>query len=209
MKRGKFITFEGCEGVGKSTQIALLRQYFQDKGITALFLREPGGSKISEEIRSLILSTDSVGMTKECEALLYSASRAQLIGQVVRPALERGEIVVCDRFTDSTFAYQGVARGLGEDYVDALNTLACGDVMPDLTIFLDLEPRLGFARKGGADKDDRIEQEDRSFHDAVYRGYKIACKRYSDRIVAIDAGGDKEQVHDAIIRALQQRDIVD
>lgn len=209
MKRGKFITFEGCEGVGKSTQIALLREYFQDNGIKALFLREPGGSKISEEIRKLILSTDSVGMTKECEALLYSASRAQLIGQVIRPALERGEIVVCDRFTDSTFSYQGVARGLGEDYVDSLNKLACGEVMPDLTIFLDLEPKLGFARKGGADKDDRIEQENRAFHDEVYRGYKIACDRYEGRIVAIDASGEISQVHEAIIRTLQRRGIVD
>ncbi|MGN0796885.1 MAG: dTMP kinase [Christensenellales bacterium] len=208
MKRGRFITFEGCEGVGKSTQIALLRDYFEDNGVKALFLREPGGSKISEEIRKLILSTDNVGMTKECEALLYSASRAQLIGQVIRPALDRGEIVVCDRFTDSTFAYQGVARGLGEDYVDSLNALACGDVMPDLTIFLDLEPKLGFARKGGADKDDRIEQENRTFHDEVYRGYKIACERYSDRIVAIDAGGEIAQVHEAIISTLRQRGIV-
>ncbi|MGN0772017.1 MAG: dTMP kinase [Christensenellales bacterium] len=209
MKKGKFITFEGCEGVGKSTQVSLLRQYLDQRGIQALFLREPGGSSISEDIRRLILSTENVGMTGQCEALLYAASRAQLIGQIIEPALAQGKLVVCDRFTDSTFAYQGVARGLGEDYVDCLNRLACGDVIPDLTIFLDLEPQAAFLRKGGADKNDRMEQEKEEFHLNVYRGYKIACDRYKDRIVAIDASASKEQVHAAIVDALIQRDILD
>ena len=153
--KGKFVTFEGGEGVGKTTQLAMIKKYLSEEGKDAVFLREPGGNAVSERIRAVILDRQNADMTGMCEALLYSASRAQLVESVIRPALEEGKIVVCDRFTDSTFAYQGVARGLGADKIDMLNSLACGDIVPDLTVFLDLSPQQAFERKGGADKDDR------------------------------------------------------
>ena len=156
--KGKFVTFEGGEGVGKTTQLRLVRQYLEEKGVDAIFLREPGGNDISEKIRNIILDISNSAMTGMCEAMLYSAARAQLTEEVIKPALQQGKLVVCDRFIDSTFAYQGIARGLGADKVDALNRMACGGVMPDLTIFLGLSPSLAFARKGGADSDDRLEQ---------------------------------------------------
>lgn len=206
--KGKFITFEGCEGVGKTTQVELLKKYLKNTNQQAIFLREPGGSKISEQIRKLILSTENVAMTDECEAFLYSSARAQLVGEIIRPALNNGNLVICDRFIDSTFAYQGVARGLGEDYVDNLNRLACKDVIPEVTIFLDLEPSKGFARKGGADKNDRIEQEKADFHQKVYQGYKLASQKYADRIVCIDASRSIENIHSDIIGVLRDRGIV-
>ena len=148
--KGKFITFEGGEGVGKTTQLRLIREYLEDKGVDAVFLREPGGNEISEKIREVILDRANFDMTGMCEALLYSAARAQLCEKVIRPALEKGKLVICDRFTDSTFAYQGVARGLGADKIETMNNLACGDLVPDLTLFLDLRPELAFRIKGGA-----------------------------------------------------------
>ena len=189
--KGKFITFEGCEGVGKSTQVRFLKEYMTNMDQKCIFLREPGGTDISEDIRKIILDTKNVGMTNECETMLYCAARAQLIKQVIVPALEDGMTVVCDRFIDSTFAYQGVARGLGAEYVEQLNDLACNGVKPDITIFLDLSPEEAFARKGGADKNDRLEQENLEFHTKVYEGYKLAAKRNPKRIVCIDASGDK------------------
>lgn len=206
--KGKFITFEGGEGVGKTTQLAMVRGYLETQGIDAIFLREPGGNAISEKIRDIILDVDNVGMTGMCEAMLYSASRAQLVEAVIKPAIQNGKLVVCDRFIDSTFAYQGVARGLGADKIDILNKLACGDVMPDLTVFLDLPPALAFARKGGADSKDRLEQEGESFHQKVYDGYVQASKLYPDRIARVDCSGDAVSTHNKIIALLQQRGIV-
>lgn len=206
--KGKFVTFEGGEGVGKTTQLALVRQYLEDNGVDAIFLREPGGNKISEKIRDIILDIDNSAMTGTCEAMLYSAARAQLTEEVIKPALESGKLVICDRFIDSTFAYQGIARGLGADKVDALNRMACGDVMPDLTIFLDLPPYLAFARKGGADKSDRLEQEGIEFHNKVYEGYVLAAKLYPQRIARVDCTGQASQTHANIIRLMRERGIL-
>ena len=189
--KGKFITFEGCEGVGKSTQVRFLKEYMENTDQNCIFLREPGGTDISEAIRKIILDPKYTSMTDECETFLYCASRAQLVKEVIIPALETGKTVVCDRFIDSTFAYQGVARGLGADYVETLNDLACNGIKPDITIFLDLPPEQAFDRKGGADKNDRLEQEAVEFHKKVYEGYKLAAKRHSKRIVVIDASSDK------------------
>ncbi len=177
-------------------------------GKDAVVFREPGGNAISERIRAVILDRQNADMTGMCEAMLYSASRAQLVESVIRPALEEGKIVVCDRFTDSTFAYQGVARGLGADKIDMLNNLACGDIVPDLTVFLDLPPKLAFERKGGADENDRLEQEGMDFHLKVYEGYKLALEKYGDRIVAVDCSQDAEHVHSEIVRIFQKRGIV-
>ncbi len=206
--KGKFITFEGGEGVGKTTQLAMIRGFLESQGVDAVFLREPGGNPISEKIRDIILDIDNVGMTGMCEAMLYSASRAQLVEAVIKPALQSGKLVVCDRFIDSTFAYQGVARGLGADKIDMLNKMACSDIMPDLTVFLDLSPRLAFARKGGADTLDRLEQEGDNFHQKVYDGYLQACELYPDRIARVDCSGDAVTTHSKIVELLRQRGIV-
>ena len=206
--KGKFITFEGGEGVGKTTQLAMIRSYLESQGVDAVFLREPGGNAISEKIRGIILDVDNVGMTGMCEAMLYSASRAQLVEAVIKPALQEGKLVVCDRFIDSTYAYQGVARGLGADKVDILNRLACGDILPDLTVFLDLPPALAFARKGGADASDRLEQEGDNFHQKVYEGYLQASRLYPDRIVRVDCSKDAMSVNKSILELLRQRGIL-
>lgn len=203
--KGSFITFEGCEGVGKTTQVERLRRYFEESGQKALFLREPGGTVISEKIREMLLSKENDNMNGKCEALLYSAARAQLLGEVVAPALEKGVIVVCDRFTDSTFAYQGAARGLGMDFIDELNKLTCGDIVPDVTVFLDMPPRLAFTRKGGADKNDRLESQSMEFHEKVYEGYKEVARRYPDRFVCVDASKDEDGVWEDVIKLLRQR----
>lgn len=203
--KGSFITFEGCEGVGKTTQVDRLKRYLEKSGQPALFLREPGGTVISEKIREMLLSKENDKMNGKCEALLYSAARAQLLGEVVVPALEKGSIVVCDRFTDSAFAYQGAARGLGVDFIDELNKLTCGDIVPDVTVFLDLHPREAFARKGGADKNDRLESQSIGFHEKVYLGYKEIASKYPERFVCVDASKDADGVWEEVIALLRRR----
>lgn len=203
--KGSFITFEGCEGVGKTTQVDRLKRYLEKSGQPALFLREPGGTVISEKIREMLLSKENDKMNGKCEALLYSAARAQLLGEVVAPALEKGSIVVCDRFTDSTFAYQGAARGLGVDFIDELNKLTCGDIVPDVTVFLDLHPREAFARKGGADKNDRLESQSIEFHEKVYLGYKEIASRYPERFICVDASKDADDIWEEVIALLRRR----
>ncbi|MDE6550831.1 MAG: dTMP kinase [Clostridia bacterium] len=208
MKKGAFITIEGCEGVGKSTQTAMLKNYFESINRDALFLREPGGTDISEKIRSVILDTSNVGMSGICEALLYSAARAQLIEEVIAPALAAGRIIVCDRFTDSTFAYQGCARNLGEDVITRLNDIACCGISPDITIFLDLEPEAAFKRKGGADTGDRLECAGIEFHRRVYEGYLKCAKAYPSRFRRVDASSDAEVIHREIIELLKAAGVV-
>lgn len=206
--KGKLITFEGCEGVGKSTQINMLKDYLKASGQQALFLREPGGNPISEKIRSLILDPTNTDMTDMCEAMLYSSARSQLIGQVIAPAIDEGQLVICDRFIDSTIAYQGFARGLGVQTVKTMNELVCGEYMPNCTIFLDLPPTESFKRKGGQDKNDRIELESIDFHNKVYEGYLKAAELYPDRFVRISPRGTKQDTHTAIIRTLKARGII-
>lgn len=203
--KGSFITFEGCEGVGKTTQVERLKRYLEESGQRAMFLREPGGTVISEKIREMLLSKENDKMNGKCEALLYSAARAQLLGEVVAPALEEGTIVICDRFTDSTFAYQGAARGLGMDFIDQLNKLTCGEIVPDVTIFLDMSPRKAFERKGGADKNDRLECQGVEFHEKVYEGYKEVARRYPERFVCVDASKDVDGVWQDVIEVLRKR----
>ncbi len=206
--KGKFITFEGCEGVGKSTQVKLLVKYLEVTHQDCLFIREPGGTQISEKIRSIILDKNNDKMSDECETLLYCAARAQLVNEVIRPALDAGRLVICDRFMDSTFAYQGVARGLGADYVESLNKAAIKDVIPDLTIFLDLKPEEAFKRKGGADKEDRMEMAGNEFHNRVYEGYKLAQERHPERIISIEVPGTKYQTQDSIRNYLREHNFI-
>ena len=151
MTRGKFITFEGCDGCGKSTQLRLLSEYLAKNDIPHIFTREPGGGKISEAIRDILLNGKNSEMTDECEALLYAASRVQHLSDRVEPALSEGKLVICDRYVDSSLAYQAHARGLGVDFVSKINAFALEKYLPDVTIFIDLTPEAAFLRKKGAD----------------------------------------------------------
>ena len=152
--RGKFITFEGCEGSGKSTQLRLLSEYLDKLGVDYILTREPGGSEIAEQIRNIILNGKNTAMCDECEALLYAAARVQHLKEKIAPALDKGKLVICDRYVDSSLAYQGYARGLGREYIENINSLALERFAPDLTVFLDISPAEAFKRKHGADPDD-------------------------------------------------------
>lgn len=206
--KGKFITFEGCEGVGKSTQIRLLKEYIEKSGINAIFTREPGGVPICEAVRGIILNKDYTEMSPICEALLYAASRAQLVREIIAPALESGKHVFCDRYVDSSFAYQGFARNLGLENIEAINSFATIGAVPDVTIFLDLPPEQAFSRKGGRDKTDRIELETIDFHKKVYEGYKAVAEKYPERVVCIKPIGSKIDTHKEIVAVLKERGIL-
>ena len=186
MQRGKFITFEGCDGCGKSTQLKKLSEYLQKNGVAHIFTREPGGGKISEEIRGILLNGKNAEMTDECEALLYAAARAQHLSDRVEPALQKGKLVICDRYVDSSFAYQAYARGLGVDFIEKINAYALEKYLPDVTVFIDLSAEDAFKRKHGADENDRLEQAGLAFHNKVYAGYKALAEKYPDRIVCVD-----------------------
>lgn len=206
--RGKFITFEGCEGSGKSTQVRLFTEYLKQRNIAFLSTREPGGDAISEQIRKIILSAENTEMTDECEALLYSASRVQHLKNKIEPALSQGKLVVCDRYIDSSYAYQGYARGLSIEFIEKINSFAIDNYTPDATIFLNMPSEKGFSRKHGADADDRIEQAGEEFHKKVYNGYVELAKKYPERIIEIDCLGSKEETKSKILFALKSRGII-
>ncbi len=206
--KGKFITFEGCEGVGKSRQIKLLEEYLKARGVDYYLTREPGGAKISEKIREIILDKENSEMIPECEALLYAASRAQLLNQVLKPELEKGRLVICDRYVDSSLAYQGYARGLGYEFVAQINGYALKNYSPNYTVFLNLSPQKAFERKGGADVGDRVELSGREFHEKVYEGYLELAKKFPERFIVIDASGTKEQTHEKIVNALTEKGVL-
>lgn len=201
--KGKLITFEGCEGCGKSTQVRLLKEYLEKTRQPFIVAREPGGTDISEKIRSVILDKQNSEMVDECEALLYAASRCQLLKQKILPALSEGKIVIIDRYYDSSFAYQAYARGLGYEFVASANKFAIDNAVPDLTIFFDIDPYSAFSRKGGADGWDRLELAGIDFHNKVYQGYKKLIEKFPCRIVAVDAHGDAQTVQDSVLRLLK------
>lgn len=206
---GKFVTFEGCEGVGKSTQLRKLKEYLESTGQEAVFTREPGGNKISEEIRNIILDVENKDMSPMCEALLYAAARAQLVEQVIKPAVEQGKLVICDRFLDSSIAYQGNARGLGVENILEINKQALQGCMPDVTIFIDLPPDKAFRNKTKAALTaDRLEQEDEAFHQKVYEGYLKAAELSEGRIVKIVPSIEKTETTEKIISALRNKGII-
>lgn len=205
--KGKFITFEGCEGAGKSTQLKLLAEYLKEQGVDFVMTREPGGSEISEQIRKIILNGKNVNMCDECEALLYAAARIQHLKEKVAPYLAAGKTVICDRYVDSSLAYQGYARGLGLEYVANINEFALNEFAPDLTVFLDISPKAAFERKHGADKNDRMEQLGLEFHQKVYEGYKQLLVKYP-RICAVDCGGTKEQTAQKIRVLFKEKGII-
>lgn len=207
MVKGKFITFEGCEGSGKSTQLKMLSEYLDKHNIPYILTREPGGSPIAEQIRKIILDGRNTEMCDGCEALLYAASRIQHLKDKVIPAIEKGILVICDRFVDSSLAYQGEARGLGQEYVEAINEYAMKECPPDLTVFLNISPDEAFARKHGADKNDRMEMQGIEFHRRVYGGYLKLLQKYP-RICAVECGGTKFETHANIIALLKEKGII-
>lgn len=195
MKKGLFITIEGSDGSGKSTQIALLKKYLEEKGKVVITTREPGGTNIGEKIREVILDKNNSEMDSMTEALLYAASRAQHVAEKIIPALERGEIVICDRFIDSSIAYQGFGRGLG-DCVRIINEYAVQGCMPDITFLMKVDPSVGKSRIREEDQD-RLESEKLEFFQRVYDGY-IEIEKIYDRIVGIDATGTIEEISSEI-----------
>ncbi len=196
--KGIFITMEGPDGAGKTTQMELLSASLQERGYEVLLTREPGGTKISEAIRGILLDPAYKEMKPETELLLYAAARAQLVQQVIGPAVEAGKAVISDRFVDSSVVYQGIARGLGIETVYAVNRPAIGKYMPDATFLLDLSAKEGIARKKNQAELDRMEQESLDFHEKVAAGYRTLAERDPERILTIDATLPKEVICDMI-----------
>ncbi len=205
MSRGKFITFEGCDGCGKSTQLKMLSDYLSAEGVPHIFTREPGGGRISEQIREILLSGKNMEMTDECEALLYAAARVQHLRDRVEPALSEGKLVICDRYVDSSLAYQAYARGLGVDFVKKINAFALENYLPDLTIFIDLTPEAAFRRKKGADENDRMELAGMQFHQRVYDGYKALAKESPARVVCVDGNKTPDEIFRSVLEILKER----
>ncbi len=196
MKKNLFITIEGPDGSGKSTQISRICDFLAERGFEVVRTREPGGTAISEKIRAILLDKANTEMDHMTEALLYAASRAQLVAEVIKPALAAGKAVVCDRFLDSSIAYQGYGRRLG-DCVREINEYAVQGCMPDITFLLKLDPEVGRHRISD-EAADRIERENADFHRAVFNGYLDMEKRFADRIVGIDAGRSIDEISDEI-----------
>lgn len=202
MKKGMFITLEGPDGSGKSTQIEAIKAFFEKKGEKVLITREPGGTPISEKIRTIILDRENKEMEPMTETMLYAAARAQHVAQVIRPALNEGIHVICDRFLDSSIAYQGYGRGLG-DCVAVINAYAVQDCMPDLTFLLKLNPEIGRERID-KEKQDRIEQESIDFHNRVFNGYEELELQFPDRIVGIDANQEIGAIREEILYHIER-----
>ncbi len=194
MRKGLFITVEGTDGSGKTTQIKLMEKFLKAQGIDVILSREPGGTQISEMIRDLILDPRNTDISPLTEMMLYAAARAQHVFQVIRPALESGKYVICDRFVDSSYAYQGCGRGVDLKTVADVNRAAVDGVVPDITFFLDIDPRLAIERRIKSTGADRIEQEKMDFHIRVYEGYRKMALLYPDRIKTIDASKSIEEI---------------
>ena len=203
--QGIFISMEGPDGSGKSTQIELLKAYLKKKGYDEIIItREPGGTVISEAIRGIILNKDFSEMSYMTEALLYASARAQLVSQVIKPALEAGKAVISDRFVDSSAVYQGMARGLGVEEVYNINSYAIQGIMPQLTIHMDLPAKIGISRKKNQAELDRMELETIEFHEKVAEGYRELAKRSPDRIKSIDATQDIQTIHEIIVKYIEE-----
>jgi dTMP kinase len=203
-RRGRLIAFEGVEGAGKSTQLEMLRQALEKAGHQVVSTREPGATTAGERVRSILLDRDST-LHPRAEALLFAAARAQLVEQVIRPALQRGETVLCDRYLHSSLAYQGVARGLGVEPVAAINAFATGGLMPDLVVLLLVDPAEGLAR--GRGERDRIEDQDLEFHQRVERGFLELAAADPDCFAVVDAARPAEEVaaevHAAVLATME------
>jgi dTMP kinase len=208
MKTAKrFFSLEGIDGSGKSTQIDMLIKALESEGYSVVKLREPGGAKISEQIRGILLNPDFKGvMADKTELLLYNAARAQVIAEVIQPALDAGKIVIADRFAWSTYAYQGYARGLGADGVQQLTEITCGSCFPELTVVLDIDVARGRARTARrGEAPDRLEQEKADFFERVRKGYLAAAQEYPDCVAAIDADRTPDEVFADLYKLIKAR----
>ena len=208
--RGTFITFEGPEGGGKSTHVKELAEQLRAEGRTVLVTREPGGTRLAESIRGLVREEIEDPPVTRSEVLLFLAARAQVVSQVIRPALERGDWVICDRFADSTFAYQGYGRGIDVALLKRLNDFATEGLKPDLTILLDVPPetskaRLAARQAATATSADRIEQAGETFHRRLREGFLELAKAEPDRFAIIDSSGPREDVSAQILKAVHDR----
>jgi len=189
--KGKFITFEGSEGCGKSTQSKLLYQYLKRKGLKVVYLREPGGTKVSEKIRKILLDSKNDSLTPMSEMLLYMAARAQLVNEIIAPALEKGKIIICDRFLDSTIAYQGYGLGLDIKLIKCVGEIVTSGIKPDLTIFLDLPLKKGLEHR--RQSEDRIEKRSLVYHSRVLEGYLKLAALWPKRIKIVKVQKDKNK----------------
>ena len=204
MADGKFITFEGIEGCGKTTQIKLLNEYLQGKGFKTILTREPGGTTIGDKIRQILLDPANKKMHPLTELLLYGASRAQHVEELIRPALSEGKIVLCDRYSDSTTAYQGAARRVDKKILASLDAIATNGLTPDITIVVDVAPTVGLSRVAGRGAPDRFEQETLAFHERVRQGYLTLAKGNPKRVKIVDGSKEIEEVHGEIIKVIEK-----
>ena len=208
---GFFITFEGIEGCGKTTQLRLLKERLQASGEQVTATREPGGCPIADQMRAILLDAGNCAITPLSELLLYAAARAQHVQEIIVPALARGEIVLCDRFTDATVSYQGHGRGLDLDTISQLNRLATGGVEPKLTLLIDCPVEIGLGRAlarieaGSGAREERFELESRRFHERVRQGYLGLAAAFPERFVVIDGSGDVAQTERLVNEALSTR----
>lgn len=205
MKKGWFITVEGGEGAGKTTQIGRIADCLNARGHTVVQTREPGGTALAEKLRDILLDNENVALSSLAELLLMFASRAQHLDDLIRPALQRGETVICDRFTDATWAYQGGGRGLPGEPIATLEQLVHGDLQPDLTLLLDLPVAEGLERAARRSASDRFESENLAFFERVRASYLERARRFPERFEVVDAAGDEEAVWAQVQRVLERR----
>lgn len=205
-QRGLFITFEGPDGGGKSSQVRRIANTLKQNGYNVVTTREPGGTRVGDKLREIILDPAHKGMEPVAEAFLYAAARAQHVAEVIRPAVEDGKIVLCDRYVDSSIVYQGYGRGLPIDFVREINRMATEGLVPDLTILLDLPVEIGLmrAKKGGILKGDRLEREKVEFHERVRQGYLRLAQENPGRFRLVDASQSIEDVYQCVIQLMRQ-----
>lgn len=201
--RGRFITVEGIEGAGKSSHIDAMRAYLEARGRRVKVTREPGGSPVGESVRTLLLDSSNLGMDADTELLLVFAARAEHLAKVIRPSLEAGEWVLCDRFTDATYAYQGGGRGIDTGRIAALEDWVQGTLRPDMVILLDLDPEAGLARAASRSKKDRFEREDGGFFRRVRESYLDRARAAPQRYRVVDAGAEQDVVRERILDVLE------
>ena len=204
MSKGLFISVEGTDGCGKSTQIPMISKYLENKGYVVNVLREPGGTITGEKIREILLDPLNTDIRDMTEILLYAAARAQIMQEKIKPYLLAGEIVICDRFIDSSLAYQGYGRKVDINVIIDINKIALDGIMPDITLFFDIPPDIAMKRRLSTGYTDRIENESIEFHRRVYEGYKALAYRFKDRIKTINAQKTVDEVFNEIIIYLEE-----
>ena len=206
LNNAKFITFEGIDGCGKSTQARLLLEYMNNSGVETILVREPGGTNISESIREILLHSSSSQMGDRTESLLMTASRAQLTQEIIVPNMDKGKFVIADRYSDSTLAYQGGGRNLDIEWLIELNNYATFTLLPDITFFVDIRPEEAL-RRLDSDKD-RIEGEGIEFQTLVRKTYQILAEKFNDRYVIIDGYAEKGDIHKKVLNEMKRRKFI-